>query len=153
MKILNSNSRPLKELVLLDAQCGDDMHPGIAVVNVLALMAKVVPLKCLQDWGKLVLPATVNAERTQITIGEETFDLRIIPDAPHQERCLSGKRPGRDGDEAYWILNPAPLNSTLERLVIKCEVDRHTPASCLKELEDYCRTSPLACIKGIHFKE
>jgi len=151
------NPYQLKDLVLMTANQGGDMHPGVAVANVLSLLAQAAPYQCLQDWKCVVRTATVDDNRTTITVDDNgtktTYELRLTPWLPLQERCLSPNRTEeRPYEEAYWILNPGPKNNTCERLVVKCEPDRHSLAACREKLEEYCKNNTLPCIRDIYFK-
>ena len=129
------------------------MHPGIAVANVLKILAEHAPEICYRDWRKVVRQAKVDGQFTNITIDGEKYRLQpdFIPTRDTSiERCLcNNHRRGHANEEAYFILNPHPLNKTLDRLVVECEWDRRTLADLVGRMNDYCSKSNLPCLQGI----
>ena len=129
------------------------LNPGIAVANVLKILAENNPDICLRDWGKIVRPAKVNASITTITIDGVQYKIRQNYEPIKEtgiERCLCNTtRPEVPNEEEYFILNPHPLNTTLDRLVVKCERYRKSLIALVPEINDYCRKSSLPCLKGI----
>ena len=129
------------------------LHPGIAVVNVLKILAENDPAICHRDWGMIVLPAKVNAQFTTITISGVNYPLRqnFLPRRiTGIERCLyNSPRKGHKYEESFFILNPHPQNTTLDRLVVKCEHNRKSLADLVPEINAYCAKSPLPYLQGI----
>ena len=129
------------------------LHPGIAVANVLKILAENNPAICLRDWGNVVLPAKVDPAFKTITIDGVQYQLRqnFQPKRDTSlERCLCLTfRPGHPNEEEYFILNPHPLNKTLDRLVFKCKRGRKTLSSLVSDMNCYCNASKLPCLQGI----
>ena len=151
MARLVQNGKNLPERILLRKT--RIMHPGIAVANVLKILAEYNPKICLKAWKCIVKPATVDANITTITIDGVQYRLRpnFTPFRDtSKERCLRNHlRPGYPNEEEYFILNPHPQNKTLDRLVVKCEWDRKSLADLVPQMNLYCRQSKLPCLQGI----
>ena len=156
MSQLLKNGNPLPERILLGCKRimpPGVMHPGIAVANVLKILAENSPKKCRDDWPQIVQQAKVNAGFTKLTIDGIDYPLRqnlTLKRDTGIERCLRIKcRKGHPNDEAYFILNPHPQNMTLDRLVVKVEWDRHNLAVLVEDINKYCRSSTLPFLQGI----
>ena len=128
------------------------MHPGIAVANVLKILAEHAPEICYRDWRKVVRQAKVDGQFTNITIDGEKYRLQpdFIPTRDTSiERCLcNNPRSRHKNEEEYFILNPHPRNKTLDRLVVRCN-SRGTLALMVNEMNQYCCESNLPCLQGI----
>ena len=173
MARLTRNGRDLPERILL--RNTKTLNSGIAVANVLKILAENDPVTCLRDWGPdgewgndekygpIVKSAKINKEFTKISIEEDggkvEHEIRpnFVPsrDISH-ERCLVLEEERREGfpfEEAYFILNPHPENKTLDRLVVKCMRYRQNLIRLVGPINEYCRKSPLKCLQGIEIGE
>lgn len=100
----------------------------------------------------------MNSDCSKITIGHTDFVIRkpgLRQRDPGYPREYCAKRNG-DRGEAYWILNPAPKNTTDRRLVVECTLDRSELAELADKVNKYCKNpekvKAAPAIAGIEIK-